>query len=82
MIEEFKKDLLEVLQRHYDLIAAFGFGVTYVEGGVLKLLSNTVVPIPPKDHEDEILRDVVAKKIGETVIDLTRNVYGPYMEGQ
>jgi hypothetical protein len=71
-----QRDLITLLEKYKTDMAAFVFGVTYkdVEGNIA-VLSNTIIPIPCRDHEESMLRDKCARDVGELTFKLTETVY-------
>lgn len=73
--QKFKQDLMGVLYKHKKDIAAFVFAVTYESEKGIVCVGNAVVPVPPRDHEEEALRDKCVKDVVGLVTNLTKNVY-------
>lgn len=76
-MRQFQADLIEVCTKHYTGLLAFVFAVAYqeTENGDILGEGNTIIPVPPRDHEEELLRDSTAKKITQLCHDLVKNTY-------
>lgn len=74
-IQAFKEEIHQVCMKHKSLAAVI-VGCTHLEANKVYGYSLTLIPIPPKDHEDDIMRDVIAKKMTDLVLELSHNVYG------
>lgn len=76
--EAFQSDLMDLLSRYgrEGDIACFLFGIAFIdEVGNLRADGCSLVPVPPEDHEEEILRNDCAKKASDLVMQLTENTY-------
>ena len=70
------KEIIDVCNKYKDGIVTFIFAVSFLnDNNEIEVYGNTLVPVPPKDHEEEILRNNFAKKACELVEDLTKNTY-------
>jgi hypothetical protein len=73
---KFKRELIELCKKHHDGIITFAYGVVFTDDNdKAHVRAATVVPLPVRDEEEEILRDNCAKKIVDLVVDLTKTVY-------
>lgn len=70
----FISDFAKLLEGYQEL-AVVVLGITYESGNVLRTYGNTFIPVPPRDHEENLLRDDAAKQASELAVKLTMNVY-------
>ena len=68
------QELSEVCQRYPEL-AVICIGFTYEADKQIVCYGTTLVPVPTRDHEEELLRDNTAKQISDLAMGLTKNVY-------
>ncbi len=53
----------------------FGFCCQDAEGNLCDY-GQALVPCQPRDHEEEVMRDDAANKVGSLAAELMRNVFG------
>lgn len=59
----------------YDIACAILSVAILNDEGKIEAHSQTIVPKPPRDHEEEILRDNICKKSTDHLADLVQIVY-------
>lgn len=72
--KQFLADVTELLKKYPEL-AIVVLGITYESPDGIQCYGNTFIPVPPRDHEEELLRDNAAKQVSRVAADLTKNVY-------
>lgn len=78
--DQFRQDLMELVAKYSETahIMCFVYGVAYLtpeEVDGMYVGVNTLLPVPPKDHEEALLRDVCCKDISNIVNRLVSNTY-------
>lgn len=73
--KQFSADLREVVERHGKDIAAFVFSVTYQSPRGIESYGSTMIPVPPRDEEENILRDKCVRDVCKLIGELTKNIY-------
>ena len=75
----FFKDIQAVVAKHEESsggkICAFISAVAYIDNGAVMTRGGTMIPVPARDHEEQLLRDKSARDVNNIVTALTKNVY-------
>jgi hypothetical protein len=73
--KELQKELIAVFGKYDVHLALFSFAYTDEKGNIATY-SNCLCHIPPRDHEEQLLRDTAAKELHDICSKTLKNIYG------